>query len=315
MCVLFSCKKDPPIYPEPATDPVVVVEPPDIPDPNSFPGTYLLFDADMDFNSLKTSAVEYTSIYYSRLNGSQITRITNPPAPYNDYRASISPDGKKIIFTRYKKDKTDSYICTVDLDGSDLKPIVKIAGADCASFSPDGTQIVYARPSKPNAGHDIYIAKADGSEEKRLTTFGDYPGGDCDIPRWSVDGKIYFNTFVTSELNAFFSVTPDGAELNVITSSIIRFLAVSPDGKLALSGHDFNLFISNMDGTEIKSLTNYTGNMPYPFMGAGFTIDQKQVYIASYNKSSDQLGIYRVGIDGKNLRLIKFGYYEYPSVF
>lgn len=107
----------------------------------------------------------------------------------------ISPDGKKIVFTRYKNTSYDSpsSIWVMNIDGTNVTELVSNPEQRMfnPSWSPDGSKIVYQAASKKGSSYktnDIYTVNADGSGLTQLTTndSNDFS------PVWSYDGYIYF---------------------------------------------------------------------------------------------------------------------------
>ncbi len=127
-------------------------------------------------------------IYTSNPDGTGIKKMTDTPG--YDAEATISPDGKKIIFTSTRDGDLDLYV--MDKDGKNVKRLTNELGYDGgAFFSPDNKQIVY-RGSHPKTDADIALYKerlcakilsqptvfevwtmnADGSNKKQITNLG-----------------------------------------------------------------------------------------------------------------------------------------------
>ncbi|MCA9452209.1 MAG: PD40 domain-containing protein, partial [Nitrospira sp.] len=70
-----------------------------------------------------------------------------------DAEATISPDGKTIVFTSIRDGDLDVY--TMDIDGKNLKRLTHEVGYDGgAFFSPDNKRIVY-RAHHPKTDEDV----------------------------------------------------------------------------------------------------------------------------------------------------------------
>ncbi len=126
-------------------------------------------------------------IFSARLDGQQVQRLT--VAPGYDAEATISPDGRKIVFTSMRDGDLELY--TMSLDGTRLKRLTHEVGYDGgAFFSPDSRRIVY-RASHPKAEAElaayqdllkqnlvepgqleIFVMNADGSGKKQVTSNG-----------------------------------------------------------------------------------------------------------------------------------------------
>ena len=90
-------------------------------------------------------------IFTANADGSDIKRITNNPG--YDAEATLSPDGKTIIFTSLRDGDLDLY--TMRADGSNVKRITKELGYDGgAFFSRDGKRIVW-RASRPKTDAEV----------------------------------------------------------------------------------------------------------------------------------------------------------------
>jgi eukaryotic-like serine/threonine-protein kinase len=94
-------------------------------------------------------------------------------------RASISPDGKSIVYQAGNFGKRDIFLRRVG--GRNPVNLTQNSGADNieAAFSPDGNRIAF-RSSRDGGG--IFVMGATGESVRRLTDFG-Y------CPAWSPDGK------------------------------------------------------------------------------------------------------------------------------
>jgi Tol biopolymer transport system component len=79
-------------------------------------------------------------IFSAKLDGSQPKRLTKNPG--YDAEGTISPDGKKIVFTSMRSGDLDIY--TMNADGGGIKRLTTAKGYDGGPFfSWDGKSIVY----------------------------------------------------------------------------------------------------------------------------------------------------------------------------
>ena len=187
-------------------------------------------------------------IYTSKTDGSDFRPLTSNGA-YNA-EATVSPDGKTIIFTSTRDGDIDLY--TMNLEGGDVHRITTRVGYDGgAFFSPDGTKIVW-RAAYPATAADtadylrllrnrlvrparveLWVANADGSDAKQIT----HLGGANFAPYFHPDGKriIFSSNFESPKSGAFdlFLINVDGTGLEKVTThpDFDSFPMWSPDGR------------------------------------------------------------------------------------
>lgn len=90
----------------------------------------------------------------------------------NFYGLSISPDGKKMLFSADPPDKKNREIFVINSDGTNLKRLTDNDVFDTSpSWSPDGKKIVFSRTEYKDKERviDIWIMDANGSNERKLT--------------------------------------------------------------------------------------------------------------------------------------------------
>jgi Tol biopolymer transport system component len=187
-------------------------------------------------------------IFVADLNGNIIKQLTNEPG--YDAEATISPDGKKIVFTSTRSGDLELY--TMDLDGSNVKQVTTGLGYDGgAFFSPDSKKLVF-RASRPTSKEDvenyqsllkeglvqptnmeIYTCNVDGSDLKQITKLGNANWA----PYFHPSGKkIVFSSNHHSQSGRqfnIFSIDLEGSNLEQITydEAFDAFPMFSFDGK------------------------------------------------------------------------------------
>jgi TolB protein len=211
-------------------------------------------------------------IFTSYTDGGDLKQLTDTPG--YDAEATVSPDGKKIIFTSMRDGDLDLYV--MNKNGKDVKRLTTELGYDGgAFFSPDGKQIVYrsfhpkteaeiARYKdrlannliEPN-NFEVWVMDADGGNKRQVTKLG----AASFAPFFTPDGKkIIFctNYFATDARKRNFDlalINVDGTGIERVThnETFDGFPMFSPDGtKLVFASNrnagsvgDTNVFVAD----------------------------------------------------------------------
>jgi len=209
-------------------------------------------------------------IFYATDSGRILKQLTNTPG-YNA-EATISADGKKIVFTSSRDGDLEIY--TMNPEGGAVKRLTHQVGYDGGPFfSPDGQWIVY-RAHHPTAADevaryksllaqdfvepmqmDLYVMRADGSQQRQITSVG----GASFAPFFFPDSQriIFASNYQSPGTSGFelYTVNRDGSKLEPITftGGFNAFPQFSPDGKRlvfasnrnAKQPHEVNIFLSD----------------------------------------------------------------------
>ncbi len=214
-------------------------------------------------------ALDDYDVYSVRLDGQQMQRLTTT-AGY-DAEATISPDGKTIVWTSVRDGDLDLY--AMNLDGTHVRRLTTEVGYDGgAFFSPDSRRIVYRaqhpqtaeeveeyqallkqRLVKPNR-LEIFVMDADGGRKRQVTT----NGASNFAPYFHPDGRriIYASNGTPGErVFHLYLIKDDGTGLEQVTTvgNFNSFPMFSPDGKRlvwvsdrnATGPGEFNIFLAD----------------------------------------------------------------------
>jgi Tol biopolymer transport system component len=182
------------------------------------------------------------------LDGSGEKRLTNTPG--YDAEATLSPDGRTIVFTSVRDGDLEIY--TMAPDGSQVKRLTHEPGYDGGPFfSPDGKRIVYRRDVHADdaslAGYrellaqslyrprvlELWVMDRDGGNKRQVTRLGVASFA----PYFHPDGKriIFSSNHPDPRGRAFdlYLIGDDGSGLERVTSepTFDGFPMFSPDGK------------------------------------------------------------------------------------
>ncbi|MEJ7849451.1 MAG: hypothetical protein WKF92_15325 [Pyrinomonadaceae bacterium] len=211
-------------------------------------------------------------IFAAKADGSNPKQLTKTPG--YDAEATVSPDGKKIIFTSMRDGDLDLFV--MDKNGKNVKRLTTELGYDGgAFFSPDNKQIVYrafhpkteaeiARYKDRLANNlieptvfEVWVMNAGGTNKRQVTKLA----AASFAPFFTPDGKsIIFctNYFATDARKRNFDlalINVDGTGLERVTfdETFDGFPMFSPDGKKlvfasnrnAAKQGDTNVFIAD----------------------------------------------------------------------
>ncbi|HUH13722.1 MAG TPA: hypothetical protein VMK65_11455 [Longimicrobiales bacterium] len=188
-------------------------------------------------------------IFVARPDGSDLRQLTHEPG--YDAEATLSPDGRTIVFTSDRDGDLDIY--AMDADGSNVRRLTDTPGYDGGPFfSPDGARIVYRayHPADPaeleefrallrdglvRPGQlDIWVMDADGGNQRQVTSFE----GASFAPFFHPSGRrIIFSSNLHDPTGRDFDlylVADDGTGLERVTTSpeFDGFPMFSHDGRL-----------------------------------------------------------------------------------
>ncbi|GAB4091281.1 TolB family protein [Flaviaesturariibacter terrae] len=208
-------------------------------------------------------------IFMADRNGRIVKRLTNTPG--YDAEATLSPDGRRMLFTSMRDGDLDLYC--MDLKTGKVTRITNTLGYDGGAwFSADGKRIVW-RASRPKTEAEVaeykslladglvaptqmevFVADADGSNARQVTSLGSANWA----PNFAPGGRIIFcsnHEYRRGFPFNMYLVAPDGSGLEKISrdKGFDAFPMFSRDGKRILfcsnrnngGTHDTNIFIAD----------------------------------------------------------------------
>ena len=257
-------------------------------------GRKLVFTADGKF--LPSGVERGSEVLVVNADGSGRRKLTRNRA--RDFRASFSPDGRKITFVTDRSGGIETWVMNPDGSGQ-----ARLTRSDGGAWSPDGRRFAFQRDGS------VFVVNADGSGERRLTR----------IPRkgtkrvfsygtsWSPDGR--YVDFASGNLmppgGVFFDayvVRADGSGRWRLPFSGPGW---SPDGRKILlvrqQGNPSEIFAVNPDGSGLRNLTrNPTHDGSPAWSPDGRTI-------AFVSRRDGNYGIYLMNPDGSGQRRLTDG--------
>lgn len=255
--------------------------------------------------------------------------------------AYFSFDGRRLAFQATRDGGCDQ-IYTMNIDGSDLRPVSRGGRTTCAYYTPDGQHVVYAStvkagpqcPPVPDfsmgyvwpiyAEYDIYRANADGSEPVALTTT---PGYDAEATIRK-DGRIVFTSVRDGDMEIY-SMGPQGEDVRRLTHregpdggpffshsgrQIVYRGRTLKAGELADYRVLLNralwrptaleIFVMDDDGKNLRQVTSLGAASFAPF----FSPDDRQIIFSSnaHNPAGRDFELFLINVDGTGLERITY---------
>src|SRR5881409_2046195 len=186
-------------------------------------GSRLLFHARRKDDQQKGFATR--NVWSVGADGSGEKKLTS--GTKDEYHASLSPDGKKLVFVSELNGSRDLWLA--DADGQNPVPLTDDPGTeDQPAWSPDGRQIAYAAFPREGGSFDLWVVNADGSGRRRLTT----TAANEIFPAWHPNGElIAYVTDAAGSLDIYTINVHDGRTNPLIaTPDHEARPAWSPDG-------------------------------------------------------------------------------------
>lgn len=241
-------------------------------------------------------------------DGSGWQRLTNMPSA--SFYASLSPDGKSVLFINSETGKTELY--EVNVESRDIKQLTHMKN-DIGSpeISPDNKFILFTKRVSNNT--QIWIMNRDGSDPHKLYAAD---GKDAHDAIWSPDGTQIVFAFGRGENNQLYIMDFDGREPHLVNDTIdTRGRSDWSVGNLLVfdMGGPFkhDVYLMTTAGNDLHKLTNGNNSQ-----GASFSPDGQWIAFTSYtnvaNKDEASCEIYIMRVDGsESRRLTSNNYCDY----
>src|SRR5206468_2916662 len=101
-----------------------------------------------------------------RVDGTGVQTLAGHGTGLWELDAQWSPDGKRILFTRFGSDGADVYVMRAD--GSHVRRLTRARGDDVgAAWSPDGSKILFT--SDRTGLSQLYVMAPDGCDQRTLS--------------------------------------------------------------------------------------------------------------------------------------------------
>jgi Tol biopolymer transport system component len=209
-------------------------------------------------------------IFQADLDGKIVKQLTHTPG--YDAEATLSPDGKKMVFTSVRDGDLDLYV--MDLKSGKTRRVTNMLGYDGGAwFSPDGKKLIW-RASRPQTEEEVkeyrellkeglvaptrmevWVADADGGNARQVSRFGQANWA----PAYMPDSKriIFASNHEYKRGFPFnlYTMNEDGSGLTKVSrdTGFDAFPMFSPDGRRIVfcsnrnngGTRDTNIFIAD----------------------------------------------------------------------
>ncbi len=204
-----------------------------------------------------TSKTSIQGIFVADANGRRVKQLTRHLTPPNDTFLDAhprwSPDGRRLVFHRYRHNRTDLYVI-----GADGRGLRKIGPGFEPAWSPDGRKIAFALRLRELGNYDIYVSNPNGSGLRRVTRS---PANDMN-PDWSLDGQTLAFESRRHDDTDIYTIRSDGTGERRLTRALDYDVAPvwSRNGKwIAFASRrirtQFDIWVMNRDGSDQTRLT------------------------------------------------------------
>jgi TolB protein len=215
---------------------------------------------------LDTGSNEFEEVFVAPASGGDIRLVTSIQAP-NVENVSWSPDGQQFVFASNVDGDYDLYL--VQVIGGNPSALTNNDAEDRnPAWSPTSNVIVFASDQASPSELEIWQINTNGQNLKRLTE----AENSSFAPAWSPDGESIVFLSNRRQNTDVFVMTADGTgERALIVRDVPREErdpAWSQDGAwISFSsnreGPVFDLYVIRPDGTDIRRITEQSGDTRY----------------------------------------------------
>ncbi|HSJ52963.1 MAG TPA: hypothetical protein VLC52_04380 [Anaerolineae bacterium] len=180
---------------------------------------------------------ELFDVWKMNADGSGQVNLTNTTDNIEDYPV-IAPDGSRIAYLFGWPGGFEIY--TMNLDGSDRKPVTSQNIDLMPAWSPDSKKLAFI--SLRSGGFNVWMVNRDGSGLTQVTKFG--PERIVQSPVFSPDGKqIAFTTIAAGTAWEIWAVNLDGSNPHKVLGTVgsdpnnSTYIAAWKQGKFLIGGY------------------------------------------------------------------------------
>jgi TolB protein len=209
--------------------------------------TYAAFPGENGKIAYVSDRGQTLEIYSMNMDGTQQTKLSSIPLSDEAIQPAWSPDGEKIVYSRYINAEGKYSIWIMNKDGTCNTRITNgTFWANNPGWSPDGNRILFWREA---SGDNIWVVNIDGTGLTQLTT-----GSSDYSPAWSPDGEKIAFVKGNADTAEIWVMDPDGSNQVKVSGSGCFHPDWSPDSKKIVYTRyqdrtDYDIYMMNRDGS------------------------------------------------------------------
>ena len=233
--------------------------------------------------------------------------VSKQPEGFSTSGPSWSPDGKEIACGMFNG--TGATVVKVPVEGGNPAPIgaEKWASVGRVLWLADGSGLVItAQPEFSSIGTQVWLLPYPSGSARRITN--DLNGyGEVSVGLTADSGTIATIQQVNASSIWVTSANEDESRARqILKTSLPDIVAWTPDGKVVYAsrtGENWDIWISNADGSEAKQLTTDA------FIDHEPSVSGDGRYVVFQSNRGGARNIWRVDLDGNNLKQLTTGNY------
>jgi Tol biopolymer transport system component len=192
-----------------------------------------------------------------RLDGQtgEVTTIVEPADGTGAFQASVTPDGRRIIYRR--QGARENVVVERDLTSGSERELVRRVSMNGVSLSPDGRQFTFIDRDAATQASVLYVMAIDGGPARELVRMG--PGRAAleqgtleNFAEWTADGRRLLFTKRQDHMSTWIVAASGGAPVQLaLEHGALVSARIHPDGRRIA----FNA--SGSQPSEVWSLENF----------------------------------------------------------
>jgi Tol biopolymer transport system component len=268
------------------------------------------------FRTHLNHAHTWGAIFTINPNGTGLRQITHTPHGIMDTEPDWSPDGRWLVYSRYRQDHR-SAIFKIRANGTESQRLLDCPseGEGCEtqylpSWSPNGRRIAFTAERDPVVNSELFVMRADGTDVEQVTSAA--RRFDSFGPQWAPGGgRLVFERFdEVRQLSAVFTVRLNGTDERRLTPwgmDAGEPTDWSPDGHwIVLLNHSWSftpstVWLVHPNGTGLHEITSKRHGK-ITWLSSSFSPDGTLIAVSRKRWTGDNVDVVVIRLDGSLVR-------------